>query len=169
MSDEDGAEFVTQMQGYVAQLRTIPKTVRPDYAVCNTLGEAIRDTRIRDANPIGPFMDEAGFSQFLRHPDEPSRRGHRILFTHADLNARNILVDRVGLPDGSKSWKVTGIVDWENSGYYPEYWEYTKSLFEGFRYRQRWRDFYHKIFKQFEDYAREFEVEERSWGEGDGV
>jgi hypothetical protein len=168
-SDEDGAEFVTQMQGYVAQIRSIPKTIRPEYAICNTLGQACRDPRIRGADPVGPFADEAAFSQVLRYPDDPSRRGHKIFFTHADLNTRNVIVDRVKHADGTSRWKVTGIVDWENSGYYPEYWDYTKALFEGFRSSLRWRRFLHDIFKPFGDLSKEFEIEERSWGEGDAI
>lgn len=169
LSDKDGAEFVAQMQDYLTQVRAIPKTVSPEYAICDTLGGACRDPRIHEANPVGPFVDEAAFSQVLRNPDEPSRRGHKVVFTHADLNSRNILVDRVIRPDGSRGWTVTGIVDWENSGYYPEYWDYTKALFEGFRYTQRWRDFMHDIFKPFGDLSKEFEIEKRSWEEGDYV
>ncbi|KAK8089530.1 hypothetical protein PG997_004491 [Apiospora hydei] len=164
LSDEDAAEFVVQMQDYLTQLRAIPKTVSPEYAICNTLGGPCRDSRIQDGNPVGPFMDEASFSQLLRNSNDPGRRGHNNVFTHADLNARNILVDTVARPDGTWGWSVTGIIDWEFSGYYPEYWDYTKSLFEGFRYAQRWRDAIHDVFRVFGDLSKEYEVEERSWG-----
>ncbi|KAI5854495.1 hypothetical protein GGS23DRAFT_590615 [Durotheca rogersii] len=169
LSDEDAADFVAQMQDYLTQLRAIPKAVSPEYAICNTLGGPCRDTRIQGGNPVGPFVDEASFSQLLRNPDEPSRRGHKIVFTHADLNSRNILVDQVTRPDGTRGWRVMGIVDWENSGYYPEYWDYTKALFEGFRYTQRWRNVMHETFRAFGDFSKEFEVEKRSWEEGDYV
>ena len=59
------------------------------------------------------------------------------MFTHADLNARSILVDRVVHADGSKGWAGSGIVDWETAGYYPEYWDCTKAFFEGFRWPPR--------------------------------
>lgn len=52
-----------------------------------------------------------------------------MVFTHADLNPRNSLVQR----SGRGGWRLSGIVDWETSGYYPEYWDCTKALFEGFR------------------------------------
>lgn len=168
LSDRDFTDFISQMQEYISQLRAIPKNVSPEFAICNTLGQACRDTRIRDGDPIGPFADETAFSQLLRNPNEPSRRGHSILFTHADLNARNILVDQVTQLDGRKVWKVAGIVDWESAGFYPEYWEYTRSLFEGFRYPERTRDMLHELFKVFGDYSKEFDVERRSWEEGIG-
>ncbi|KAK4150826.1 kinase-like domain-containing protein [Chaetomidium leptoderma] len=168
-SDTDCDEMVTQLKDYVAQLRDMPKTVNPEMAICNTLGEACRDHRIRSSDPIGPFVDEAAFSQCVRFSDEPSRRGHKIVFTHADLNPRNILVDKVALPNGSSGWRVTGIVDWETAGYYPEYWDYTKALFEGFRWRPRYLKMVHKVFAEFGDYSRELDVETRAWESGDAV
>jgi aminoglycoside phosphotransferase (APT) family kinase protein len=169
LSDADCDEIVAQLKSYVAQLRDLPKTVNPEMAICNTLGEPCRDHRIWSADPIGPFADEAAFSQCLRFSDEPSRRGHKMVFTHADLNPRNILVDQVALPDGSSGWRVTGIVDWETAGYYPEYWDYTKALFEGFRWRPRYLKMVHSVFAEFGDYSREYDVEKRAWESGDGI
>lgn len=42
------------------------------------------------------------------------------LFTHGDVAPRNILVD--------ESCRITGIVDWELAGWYPEYWEYANIM-----------------------------------------
>ena len=42
------------------------------------------------------------------------------LFTHGDVAPRNILVD--------ESYRITGIVDWELAGWYPEYWEYANIM-----------------------------------------
>ncbi|PIL29391.1 hypothetical protein GSI_09443 [Ganoderma sinense ZZ0214-1] len=52
------------------------------------------------------------------------RTDHRILFTHADFHPRNIMV--VIEADGTV--ELSGILDWEASGFYPEYWEQLKSL-----------------------------------------
>ncbi|KAL4914611.1 uncharacterized protein ASPGLDRAFT_43201 [Aspergillus glaucus CBS 516.65] len=75
---------------------------------------------------------------------------HKIVMTHGDLHPRNIMVtinprssDRdggeasfqkaldttTGTSDLSNSQvTVTGILDWEMCGWYPEYWEYVKAL-----------------------------------------
>lgn len=116
LSDDDAAGFVAEMQDYLTQLRAIPKTVGPEYAICNTLGGPCTETRIHDENPVGPFVDEASFNQQLCNPDEPSRRGHKVVFTHADLNTRNLPVDQVTRPDGTRGWKLTGIVERVLSG-----------------------------------------------------
>ncbi|CRG91716.1 hypothetical protein PISL3812_08768 [Talaromyces islandicus] len=169
LSDRDCEQISNQMKDYLSQIRGIPKTVNKEMAICNTLGEACHDPRICGGQPVGPFTDEAAFSQTLRYSDDAARRGHKIVFTHADLNPRNILVDKVTLADGSCGWVVTGIVDWETSGYYPDYWDYTKSMFEGFRWTRRYNDMLHKLFMEFGDYSKEFDVEKRSWESGDGV
>ena len=41
----------------------------------------------------------------------------KVYLTHGDLLPHNILVE------GSK---ITGIIDWETAGYYPEFWEYCR-------------------------------------------
>ena len=51
---------------------------------------------------------------------------HKIVLTHNDLSPRNILV---------RDGKVVAIVDWELSGFYPDYWEYVKAYF--------WPDWHH--------------------------
>ncbi|GLA67827.1 hypothetical protein AtubIFM55763_000076 [Aspergillus tubingensis] len=48
-----------------------------------------------------------------------SQKRHNIVFTHGDFRHPNIMVD-----DGN----VTGIVDWEFSGWFPEHWEFVKAL-----------------------------------------
>ncbi|OAQ77252.1 phosphotransferase family protein [Purpureocillium lilacinum] len=169
LSDDEMTTFVQEMQAIVSQIRSIPKLVGDGYAICDSLGGPIRDHRIRDATPFGPFANEDGFNALLRNPDDSSRKGHEAVFTHADLNFRNILIDEASKEDGTIGWHVTGIVDWETAGFYPEYWEYTKMLFESFRYEERLKIQIHRIFGAFGDYSKEVEVEKRSWEEGDYI
>ena len=44
---------------------------------------------------------------------------HAIRFTHADLSPGNIMVDK---------GHVMGILDWQEAGWYPEYWEYVNAM-----------------------------------------
>ena len=45
--------------------------------------------------------------------------GHQIRFTHGDITSRNIMVE---------NGHISGIVDWGQAGWYPEYWAYIKSM-----------------------------------------
>ena len=47
-------------------------------------------------------------------------RSRASIFTHADVAPRNILVDKDG--------HITGIIDWERAGWYPDYWEYANIM-----------------------------------------
>lgn len=42
---------------------------------------------------------------------------HRVVFTHGDFKEHNVLVD--------DDRNLTGWLDWESAGWYPEYWEFT--------------------------------------------
>ncbi|KAG7141126.1 hypothetical protein HYQ46_007872 [Verticillium longisporum] len=93
-------------------------------------GTEIRDTRLHFTYHSPPCRDEQAFNEFLlsalyKHIPQLVREAfsrrlktnHRIILSHCDLTPRNILVH-----DG----KIKGLVDWEDSGWYPEYWEYVK-------------------------------------------
>lgn len=47
-----------------------------------------------------------------------------IKFTYGDLHPSNIIVSSAS--DGSP--KIISIIDWHQSGWYPDYWEYNKAL-----------------------------------------
>ncbi|KFA75714.1 hypothetical protein S40288_04955 [Stachybotrys chartarum IBT 40288] len=47
-----------------------------------------------------------------------------VYFTHGDLTLNNVLIT-----GSTGSYKVEGIIDWEQAGWYPEYWEYCKMLY----------------------------------------
>ncbi|PMD60195.1 uncharacterized protein K444DRAFT_722124, partial [Hyaloscypha bicolor E] len=49
---------------------------------------------------------------------------YQIIITYSNLYSKNILVLYTAL----NSIKITGLVDWEFSRVYPEYWEYIKAL-----------------------------------------
>jgi thiamine kinase-like enzyme len=45
------------------------------------------------------------------------------VFTHGDLRPANIIVT------STSPAKVVAIVDWEQAGWYPDYWEYCKAMY----------------------------------------
>lgn len=95
----------------------------------------------RGGHEVGPFHNTLAFNDWVQlaalpgfpmseRPPDPYRSllpdKCSIYFTHGDLHLGNIIVS--GTP-GSR--KVVGILDWEQAGWYPEYWEYCKLLIPG--------------------------------------
>ncbi|KAI2028918.1 hypothetical protein LOZ48_003953, partial [Ophidiomyces ophidiicola] len=94
------------------------------------------DVRGSHAEYGGPFKTESDFNEWLVsliHLDSTRFFGsfyvetirnslmsnHQLRFTHGDLAMHNILVEK---------GRITAIIDWEYSGWYPEYWEYVKMI-----------------------------------------
>jgi aminoglycoside phosphotransferase (APT) family kinase protein len=125
---------VDQKKDIASQLRIIIEQMRSVAPPANLIGACdgteIRDTRVHFTYHSPPCQDEKAFNDYLsaalgEHTPplvreaftRRLRTNHWVVLTHCDLAPRNILVQ-----DG----KIQGLVDWEDSGWYPEYWEYVK-------------------------------------------
>jgi len=105
--------------------------------ICSITGGPIRSVRV-PFHSIGPCDDEREFDQCLIRtasdhgfPSETAfqeklacakkmqKKNHRIVFTHGDFKHHNIMVHE---------GHVSGFIDWESAGWYPEYWDYTTAL-----------------------------------------
>lgn len=64
------------------------------------------------------------------HPHPHPHPHARAVFTHGDLQAKNILLRAA---DG-----VPVLLDWECAGWYPSYWEYTNALWTSRRWDDDW-------------------------------
>ncbi|KAL9025696.1 MAG: hypothetical protein Q9196_005525 [Gyalolechia fulgens] len=123
---------ISQLKGFMEELRQIKgSSIGPvDGTYCV---EQFFDGE--DQATYGPYESETAFNDGLVRALEARGRNtwtavvarfiramppHSIVFTHNDLAPRNILVR-----DGN----VVAILDWEFSGFYPEYWEYIKALY----------------------------------------
>lgn len=100
--------------------------------------------------PAGPFSSVKEFHDwltFLTHrgmeihwPDpslipKPFRDSlpddSPITFTHADLHQSNIMVT------SDAPYRVVAIIDWHQSGWYPDYWEYCRATYTA-DYSEEW-------------------------------
>ncbi|KAK0387000.1 hypothetical protein NLU13_5314 [Sarocladium strictum] len=135
------------LENVFSQLREIIRELRALSPACtgveSCVGGSLYDSRIPQGNPrFGPFKTIQDFHFWLRkglRPEEIQDRERDQdwedlqemmrrqdgpwpppVFTHGDLNPSNILV---------REGRVVGIIDWEFSGWYPHYWEYTSSWF----------------------------------------
>ncbi|GAP84261.1 putative phosphotransferase family protein [Rosellinia necatrix] len=124
-----------EVWGFVQQLRNIPKPPELEqFYQCGADGSASMDVLLDDLNyPPSPIWDDDSLVTRINERylycnggsygenllDYLPRSNLASVFTHADLAPRNILVD--------ESCNITGLVDWESAGWYPEYWEYAKT------------------------------------------
>jgi phosphotransferase family enzyme len=74
---------------------------------------------------------------------------YKTVFTHADLNPRNIMV---------RNGRVVAIIDWAYSGWYPEYWEYTKAFYNWVG--EEWEDY---LSMYLDNYDTELTAERKLW------
>ncbi|CRG91092.1 hypothetical protein PISL3812_08140 [Talaromyces islandicus] len=172
------------LEGVFSQLRKIFRELRalpppPGTGVESCIGGSLYDSRIPRGNPrFGPFKTIQDFHFWLRQDLKPEDLQDREkdqdwydlqdmmdrqdeswpppVFTHGDLNPFNIIVC-----EGN----VAGIIDWEFSGWYPHYWEYTSAWF-GNVTRTGWQS----MLDRFLDRPRpeELKMEEvrnKWWGE----
>lgn len=85
-----------------------------------------------------PFHNSVAFYEFFMNIPFSDRerayeRGHLplpfdspIVFTHSDLNFSNILITP---RSSNETPQVLAIIDWEQSGWMPSFWEYSKQMF----------------------------------------
>jgi len=59
-------------------------------------------------------------------------KGHPPVFTHTDIQKKNIIVKRITADD----FKIS-LVDWECAGWYPSYWEYA-AIYAALEWRDDW-------------------------------
>ncbi|KAM3444566.1 hypothetical protein NHJ13734_001380 [Beauveria thailandica] len=127
MTAGDKASVLGQLRRYVEELRALPPP-SPDL-VSSAFGNPAHDGRI-GGRFFGP-MSVSAFQELARGRlimEEVPLLGEEVLkvhtsryeikFTHADLAGRNIIV---------RGGDIVAIIDWAYAGWYPEYWEFTKT------------------------------------------
>jgi hypothetical protein len=66
-------------------------------------------------------------------------RGHKPVFTHANLVGRNVLLRQDG---------TVVLIDWEHSGWYPSYWEYCCAMLFC-KYTDDWAEWVHEMLDEY--------------------
>lgn len=131
LSYPEREQLSNDLKSALSQLRCIPN--KTSHVFSNTCGGPMIDHRFPSGSR-GPFHLISEFNALLVHgcvrQDTKAKissvhaRQYRSVFTHADLHPSNILIDR---------GRLSGIVDWECSGFFPEYWEFTKLMYGAMR------------------------------------
>ncbi|KAL4821803.1 hypothetical protein BDW67DRAFT_189733 [Aspergillus spinulosporus] len=126
--------------------------------------EGILSTVDHDPNISSPFDNEEQLNQgllkclekresphyvrLLREPIQRTPREHKTVFTHADLQPKNVMVEQKGVcEDGSPDYQIT-LVDWGLAGWYPEHWDYCNSSVY-YQSRPDWLELLPDIFDEY--------------------
>jgi len=87
--------------------------------------------------------EPAAFVRLLRNLSEKMPR-HKIVFTHGDLQPKNILLQKTQEAGDGCKYKVF-LIDWEISGWYPAYWEFCNATIAG-RFKPEWLAIMQELF-----------------------
>lgn len=130
LTQEQRIATCRQLKGYLSQLSQLKGGPRIEPADGGSVTVGLRFPR-----QGGPFADEKEFNEFMVNWDNTRMAtvfkqyaqagltdNHEIHFVHGDFSPRNILVDETGC--------VTAVLDWDRSGWYPEYWDVVRMLTE---------------------------------------
>lgn len=145
LSDAEKCSMVAQLREQMARIRACTQPYigrinnRPTRNIYDRLpttycgpfaSEEEFDNWCVDRVPVGFFgLSHRKWSRWLEK--ERRKSSGKFVLTHGDLSPRNILV---------KDGKITGIVDWERSGFFPEYAEYAfaMKLCHNFQSTEKW-------------------------------
>ncbi|KAJ5917404.1 hypothetical protein N7466_010958 [Penicillium verhagenii] len=138
LSHEGKLSIQNQLEAIFSRLRNLRQE---DGAELGGLrGEGVKDWRIMENLSYKGITTARGFTELqfsAKHRASPFyvkllrsflkediENLHGSVFTHADLKKCNIMVQED--PENTDFYVVTGVIDWEDSGFYPEYYESTR-------------------------------------------
>ncbi|OBT49015.1 hypothetical protein VE00_00254 [Pseudogymnoascus sp. WSF 3629] len=160
MNEEARRATQADLRSYLDELWTVPSPTPTYIGSCS--GGSAYDHRLNNGHPCGPFASVSDFHDFLvvpvarcprqeliKHYRQQPADNRGVVFTHADLCGDHIFVEPT-------TGRITGIIDWEMAGWWPAYWEHTKSRF-GSRYQTWWKTL---IAHVLDSYERELRIEE---------
>jgi hypothetical protein len=140
MDEKSKESICLQVWDFISKLRAIPRPPELEGPFqCLADGSLSRDPLLEDLQEPGrPLMNDSelrtriyeryihfGGSRYEHELPNMLPRWDCSVFTHADIAPRNIMVDEQNT--------VTGILDWEWAGWYPDYWEYAQIMRPAFR------------------------------------
>lgn len=124
------SEILAQLSDYIAQMRSLS-----GISLGRLDGQGVVVTSFMERWG-GPFGSLSEFHDWFASPLRQKKKkphalytgtklqhnfgaNNPIVFTHADLAARNIII---------RDGRIVALIDWELAGWYPEYWEYVFAM-----------------------------------------
>ncbi|TRM64548.1 kinase-like domain-containing protein [Schizophyllum amplum] len=182
LTAEQRIHVMRTLADYVDVMRAIPQPPAPALApesgwLGSATGGAFTDGKVtRSMVPLGAFCNQGAFNDwyysiFSKIPVDrlaevwrATRDDHPIVFTHGDIHMANVLVRVHG--EGPEDVEVVALLDWEQAGWRPLYWEAMKWIWmsRGGNLMAPWKEFGWKelCVGYDEDVMREFQLMEVS-------
>lgn len=133
LTDFEKCSVRDQLDLILEKLRLLPTPNQylgggnPPQCVDCRMGKRTSPLRMESETQFNEFLlsgnGQPGMEPYVEFIRPMLRENHRFVLTHGDLHPRNIMA----VKDGG-GIRVTGLIDWEVGGVYPEYWEFVKSL-----------------------------------------
>ncbi|KAH0348412.1 APH-domain-containing protein, partial [Aureobasidium melanogenum] len=111
LSQTEKDTVLFEMKAYLSSMRRW-KSPWGEHRICSSSGTSIRSVRVPLIS-MGPFETEQEMNDYLLYP--------------AGLDMYD---------NDQKKSHVSGFIDWESAGWYPDYWEFTTAL--RFQYEDFW-------------------------------
>ncbi|KFG79515.1 phosphotransferase enzyme family protein [Metarhizium anisopliae] len=160
LTNEDKTLICGDLSRIVKELRRLGQG-SSSRSIASINGGTVQDKFFKLDYEEGPFRTIKSFNDWLLAAATRQRPGPNgvtgpyreylpdtgeIYFTHGDLTLGNIIIS-----DGPGPRRIAGIIDWEQAGWYPEYWEYCKLLYR-VEYQHEWRSdgWAEKVMRPFE-------------------
>lgn len=130
MNEQQKQSLCQNLWQIIEKIRKVPRPPALDgLYVCLADGSPSVDPLVQNfEDHTAPLTndDEVRARIYARYYDHNGRKYEHVLpnmlprsstsvFTHADIAPRNIMVD--------EQFNITGLLDWERAGWYPDYWE----------------------------------------------
>ncbi|KAH9241041.1 hypothetical protein K456DRAFT_1882280 [Colletotrichum gloeosporioides 23] len=121
MAEDERLDVCRELRVMVDAWRAWKQDESERYLASSHLKQPLNDIILRDyPENSGPFEGPDAIEKFHTTCGIGTNDKRDIVFTHADLLPSNIMLTPGPLP------RVAAIIDWEQVGWYPEYWEYCK-------------------------------------------
>lgn len=143
LNNDEKENIINQLKGYIYEMRK--KTF---LNICSINNNPCHELSVSN-ELFGPFREIEEFNNYrinkLIMDDEDIKKyintnkniKTKFILTHNDLGPYNIIV---------KDNNIAAILDWELSGYYPEYWEYNRTYFHC-GYTEDWKQILNNIIE----------------------
>lgn len=148
---EERDQIGKDLAKWIAEMRHIPN--ESSYLIANTLGKPISDHQFQQEtwgpfNSVGDFNNHLVRNVFDLQQNKNQRplslllqeKKYDVCFTHSDLHRSNIFI---------QNGRLSGLIDFEDAGFKPEYWEFTRALWpyggikkDSYIYRRAFEDKY---------------------------